>query len=70
MCAPLDRLESDVACMQAAMREASVIILNGFELGTDADVIKYPNRFSDERGTVMWLRVMSLIGTQDARQHV
>jgi DNA polymerase-1 len=63
ICAPIDRLQADVARMQAAMREASSIVLNGFELGTDADVIEYPNRFSDERGEVMWSRVMTLIGT-------
>jgi DNA polymerase-1 len=61
ICAPLDRLEADVARMQEAMCEASRIVLDGFELGTDADVIKYPNRFSDERGAVMWARVMTLI---------
>ena len=61
ICAPLDGLEADVARMQEAMREASHIVLDGFELGTDADVIKYPNRFSDERGEVMWARVMALI---------
>jgi len=47
--------------MQEAMREASNIVLGGFELGTDANVIVYPNRFSDERGAVMWTRVMALI---------
>jgi DNA polymerase-1 len=65
ICAPLDRLEADVARMRGAMREASTIILNGFELGTDADVITYPNRFSDERGTLMWSRVISLLGVQN-----
>ena len=61
ICAPIDRLEADVARMQEAMREASHIVLSGFELGTDAYIIEYPNRFSDERGAVMWSRVMSLI---------
>ena len=37
ICAPLDRLEADVARMQEAMCEASRIVLDGFELGTDAD---------------------------------
>jgi DNA polymerase-1 len=60
ICAPLDRLEADIASMREAMSEASRIVLDGFELGTDADVIKYPNRFSDERGAVMWARVMTL----------
>jgi DNA polymerase I len=62
ICAPIDRLEANVARMQSAMREASGIVLSGFELGTDANVIEYPNRFSDERGAVMWARVMTLIG--------
>jgi DNA polymerase I len=61
ICVPIDRLEADVARMQEAMREASNIVLNGLELGTDANVIVHPNQFSDERGVVMWARVMSLI---------
>jgi DNA polymerase I len=62
ICAPLDRLEADVARMQQAMAEASRIVLDGFELGTDAKVITYPDRYMDERGVVMWDRVMKLIG--------
>jgi hypothetical protein len=61
ICAPLDRLKDDVARMRAAMAEASRIVLAGFELGTDATLIRHPNRYSDPRGTVMWDRVMSLI---------
>ena len=70
ICAPLDRLESDVARMQEAMREASSIVLGGFELGTDADLIKYPNRFSDERGAVMWERVMTLTTKGGSNENV
>ena len=40
ICAPLDRLEEDVAAMRAAMAEASRIVLDGFELGTDVSVTK------------------------------
>ena len=63
-CAPLDRLEGDVVRMQEAMREASRIVLNGFELGTDAQIVRYPERYMDERGAVMWGRVMNLIDEQ------
>src|SRR6516164_6478268 len=35
ICAPLDRLEEDIAGMRAAMAAASKIILGGFELRTD-----------------------------------
>ena len=32
-CAPLERLDADAGGMQDAMREASRMVLNGFELG-------------------------------------
>jgi DNA polymerase I len=60
--APLCRLEADVAAMREAMREASSIVLNGFELTTDANVVTHPYRYEDPRGREMWLRVMGLIG--------
>jgi DNA polymerase-1 len=66
ICAPLERLESDIARMQDAMREASRIVLAGFELGTDAQVWRYPDRFMDERGKAMWDRIMVLISQQMA----
>ena len=61
ICAPLDRLDADVVRMQDAMREASRIVLDGFELGTDAKTVRYPDRYMDERGATMWERVMKLI---------
>jgi DNA polymerase I len=64
ICAPLDRLDADVARMQGAMREASRMVLDGFELGTDAEIVRYPDRYADPRGAVMWERVMKLIYEQ------
>jgi hypothetical protein len=61
ICAPLDRLDDDVTAMRAAMAEASRIVLGGFELRTDASLTRYPDRYSDSRGRVMWDRVMALI---------
>ena len=43
------------------MCEAGRIILDGFELRTDADVVVYPNRYSDERGAEMWGRINSIL---------
>jgi hypothetical protein len=60
--APLYRLEDDVAAMQTAMREASSVVLGGFELGSDAKLVRSPDRYEDTRGRVMWQRVMGLIG--------
>ena len=67
ICAPLDRLKVDVARMQEAMREASRVVLDGFELGTEAEIIRYPDRYADPRGAVMWERVMTLIHEQQQR---
>jgi DNA polymerase-1 len=67
ICAPFDRLDADVARMQDALREASRVVLDGFELGTDANIVRYPDRYMDERGTVMWERVMKLIAEHQER---
>jgi DNA polymerase-1 len=64
ICARLDRLEADVDRMQQAMREASRIVLDSFELGTDAKIVRYPDSYMDERGVIMWDRVMKLIDEQ------
>jgi DNA polymerase I len=58
--AALDRLEQDIDVMRNAMAEASRAVLAGFELGVDAEIIRWPNRYSPERGAVMWDRVMKL----------
>jgi hypothetical protein len=61
ICAPLERLEEDVARMRVAMAEASRIVLGGFELRTDVMRVDYPDRFRDPRGAVMWAKVTNLI---------
>jgi DNA polymerase-1 len=66
ICAPLDRLDDDVARMRACMAEASRIVLSGFELRTDATLVRYPERYSDQRGAVMWDRVIKLITRRQA----
>jgi hypothetical protein len=60
ICARLERMDAEVARMQEAMREASRIVLNGFELRSDASLVRYPNRYMDPRGALMWERVMTL----------
>jgi DNA polymerase I len=68
--APLDRLDADVAAMEDAMREASRIVLGGFELGTDAVTVRYPERYMDERGNDMWEKVMRLLDEAEAESAV
>ena len=49
VCAPLDRLDADIAATRAAMAEASRAVLAGFELGTDVNQVRYPLRYMDEK---------------------
>jgi hypothetical protein len=62
ICAPLDRLEADVAAMQLAMAEAARIVLSGFDLRTEAHLVCFPDRYMDQdRGRAMWDKVMTLL---------
>ncbi|MBX3421845.1 MAG: DNA polymerase I [Pirellulaceae bacterium] len=58
---PTDSIGDVVRTAQACMREASAIVLGGFELQTDAEVINFPNRFEDERGAEMWALVTGIL---------
>jgi len=62
---PTDTIEQTVAAAQSAMREASAIVLGGFELETDAEVVSHPNRYMDERGTEMWGLVLGILAELD-----
>jgi hypothetical protein len=60
--APLDEIEGVVQQTQEAMATASGIVLGGFELRSEAKIIRYPNRFDDDRGKRMWDTVWQIIG--------
>ena len=60
--APLDDLEKTVRQTQDLMVDASRIVLDGFTLRSDAELIRYPDRYSDKRGQTMWSEVMALLG--------
>ena len=46
------------------MAEASKLVLNGFELRTDCKIIKYPDRYMDERGKEFWEKLNLKIDEQ------
>ena len=64
ICSPLDRLEADVERMRAAMAEASRVVLNGFEVRTEAKLVRFPDHYSDPRGERMWQEILSLLGNR------
>src|SRR5262249_23518604 len=64
--APEDRIEHDVALLREIARRASRVIL-GIELRTDVKIIRYPNRFTDSRGTELWETVLKLLAERRER---
>jgi DNA polymerase I-like protein with 3'-5' exonuclease and polymerase domains len=59
--APFERLDTNILITREAMVEASRIVLSGFELGVDVSITRWPGRYMDPRGQVMWDRVAGLI---------
>jgi len=55
--APLSELDKVIKRTQSIMAEASAIILNGFNLNSDVEIVRYPDRYMDERGSAMWKAV-------------
>jgi hypothetical protein len=54
-------IDDAVAETQAAMAEASAVILDGFQLRSDAKIVRWPDRYMDGRGREFWNRVMGLM---------
>lgn len=62
--APLQRLEGDVDTMRSIMSQAGSAVA-GMPIKTKANVIRYPDRYMEERGLAMWNRVVRLAGRPD-----
>jgi hypothetical protein len=66
VCAPDEDFDDQVAAMRECMAKASRVVLSGFELTTDVKVVRWPDRYMDEkRGRRMWDTVMSLLRSRD-----
>lgn len=59
---PTDTIDEVVAQARGIMAEASKIVLGGFEIGTDAEIVKYPDRYIDKAGEDFWNTVTRLAG--------
>jgi hypothetical protein len=67
--APIEQIDTEVERMGSYMKTASRIVLGGFELRTDAEIIRHPCRYSDPRGEVMWKTVMGRLAEQGSATH-
>jgi DNA polymerase I len=65
--APRERLDGDVATMRALMSRAGRAVTGGLDVRTDAEVIRWPARFMDQRGAAMWRRGLGMLPASGAR---
>jgi DNA polymerase I len=52
--ASFEDLDNVVVAAQAAMAEASRIVLGGYEVKTDVEITRWPDRCTDARGSALW----------------
>jgi hypothetical protein len=59
--APTSEINVMVRLAQDCMREASKIVLDGFELKSEAQIFNHPDRFSEPKGADMWSKVVGIL---------
>ena len=59
--APTDDIDKVVAETQDLMKKAGEVVLGGFPLRSDVDIVKYPRRYADPRGRKMWTTVCDIL---------
>jgi DNA polymerase-1 len=60
--APIDQIDEAVVTTRGVMAQAAAAVIGpALWIDTDVDIVRYPDRYSDPRGQVMWDRVMTLL---------
>jgi DNA polymerase family A len=65
---PADRADEIAAALDQAMRDAGTVVLRGYELPTDKQVIQPGEHFFDKRGKEMWDTIAKLLVKLEARR--
>lgn len=60
--AKLGELNEMLSATKDAMRKAGGIVLDGFQLRTDVELVRYPDRYMDDRGQAIWDQMMTILG--------
>ena len=63
-CAVRDAEDVSVA-FDRAMRDAGAVVLRGYELPTDSQIIRPGGRYYDKRGKAMWDTVSGLLAKRE-----
>ena len=65
--AEIDRADEASAALDRIMRDAAGIVLRGYELRTDVQIIRPGMRFHDDRGVEMWSTIERLLKQLETR---
>jgi DNA polymerase I len=65
--ADLDRVEEVSTALDRVMRDAASVVLRGYELPTDQQIIRPGERYYDKRGAEMWGTVERLLAKLEVR---
>jgi hypothetical protein len=63
--APTDEIDQAVATMKECMTMASRNVLGGYELRVEDKIVRWPDRYVDDRGAAMWNTVARLVGINE-----
>jgi len=63
--APTAEIDAVVATAQAIMREASRVVLSGFEVRIDSKIVRYPDRYDEPRGEAMWQKITQILALRN-----
>ena len=64
---PLEGYRESIDQSKRLMREASGVVMGGFECRVDEDVVVYPNHYSDPAGADFWQLLLKLAGPVPGR---
>jgi hypothetical protein len=67
--APADEIEGAVRTCGDVMAQAASIILGGFPLRTDHEIVAYPDRYMDDRGREFWDQVYEMMAPNRTCPH-
>jgi hypothetical protein len=67
---PVEDAEDASAALDRVMRDASAVVLRGYELTTDVQIVRPGGRFHDKRGIEMWNTVTRLVAKLEQAQAV
>jgi DNA polymerase I len=65
--APIDQVDDVSVALDRVMRDAAAVVLRGYELPTEAQIIRPGERYYDDRGEEMWKTVEELVAKREEK---